>query len=79
MNLNSYDTIECVKMNEINTEGKRAIKIPEKTFEFLTYLARQDVTLPAVLVHYLKWNRYTSEEIKEHFQALNCACIRAQP
>ena len=56
----------------------RTIKAPNETFKFLAWLVRQDVTLPAVMVHYLKWNRYTKEEIKQHFLALHMACIEAQ-
>jgi len=56
----------------------KAIRIGDATFEFLAWLVRQDVTLPAVLVDYLKWNRYTQQEIKVHLQALNNACIEAE-
>jgi hypothetical protein len=55
----------------------KIIKIPDETFEFLAYVARQDVTLPSVLVDYLKWNHYTKEEIKAHLHALNDACNEA--
>jgi hypothetical protein len=57
---------------------KKTIEISDETFEFLAYLARQDVTLPAVLADYLKWDRYTREEIKAHLHALNNACIKAR-
>lgn len=52
----------------------KTIDIQDETFEFLAYLARQNVTLPAVLVEYLKWS-YTREEIKRHLHNLNDACI----
>lgn len=55
----------------------KTINIPDETFEFLAYLARQNVTLPAVLVEYLKWS-YTKEEIKRHLHTLNDACIEAR-
>jgi hypothetical protein len=57
---------------------KKTIEISDETFEFLAYLARQDVTLPAVLADYLKWDRYTREEIKAHLHALDSACIKAR-
>lgn len=56
----------------------RTIKAPNETFKFLAWLVRQDVTLPSVMVYYLKWNHYSEEEIKQHLQALNEACIEAQ-
>jgi len=56
----------------------KTIKIPDETFEFLAYFARQNVTLPAVLADYLEWNRYTKEEIKTYLHALNDACIKAR-
>jgi hypothetical protein len=49
----------------------KTIKIPDETFEFLAYLARQDVTLPALFVDYLQWDQYTKEQIKTHFEILN--------
>jgi hypothetical protein len=55
----------------------KTIKIPDETFAFLAYTARQDVTLPALLVDYLKWDRYTKAEIKAHLDALNDACNKA--
>jgi hypothetical protein len=55
----------------------KTIKIPDGTFAFLAYTARQDVTLPALLVDYLKWDRYTKAEIKAHLDALNDACNKA--
>lgn len=55
----------------------KTIGFPDETFEFLAYLARQDVTLPAVLVEYLKWN-YTQEEIKHHLHTLNDACTETR-
>jgi len=58
--------------------GMKTIEISDETFEFLAYLARQDVTLPAVLADYLKWDRYTKEEIKAHLHALDNACIKAR-
>jgi len=56
----------------------KTIKIPDETFEFLAYLARQNVTLPSVLADYLQWNRYTKEEIKTYLHTLNDACIEAR-
>jgi len=56
----------------------KRIEIEDETFRFLAWLVRQDVTLPAVMVHYLKWNRYTKKEIKQHFLALHMACIEAE-
>ena len=56
----------------------RTIKAPNETFKFLAWLVRQDVTLPSVMVHYLKWNRYSKQEIKSHLLALNMACIEAE-
>jgi hypothetical protein len=55
----------------------KTISIPDETFEFLAYLARQDVTLPAVLVEHPKWSQ-TKEEIKRHLDALNDACIETR-
>ena len=56
----------------------KTIKIPDETFEFLAWLVRQDVTLPAVMTDYLKWNNYSKQEIKNHLLALNMACIEAE-
>jgi hypothetical protein len=56
----------------------KTIKIADETFEFLAWLVRQDVTIPSVIIDYLKWNRYTKEGIKAHLHALNSACIEAQ-
>jgi len=56
----------------------KTIRISNETFKFLAWLVRQDVTLPAVMVHYLKWNKYSKEEIKTYFLALNMACIEAE-
>jgi len=56
----------------------KTIKIADEAFEFLAWLVRQDVTLPNVIIDYLKWNRYTKEEIKVHLHALNSACVEAQ-
>jgi hypothetical protein len=56
----------------------KVLEIPDETFEFLAYLARQNATLPAVLADYLAWNRYTKEEIKAHLHVLNDACIKAR-
>jgi len=56
----------------------RTIKAPNETFKFLAWLVRQDVTLPSVMVHYLKWNHYSKKEIKQHLLALNMACIEAE-
>ncbi|MHC3129402.1 MAG: hypothetical protein IBV52_04925 [Candidatus Bathyarchaeota archaeon] len=56
----------------------KRIEIEDETLRFLAWLVRQDVTLPSVMVHYLKWNRYTKKEIKKHLLALNMACLEAQ-
>ena len=53
----------------------RSVEIEDEAFRFLAWLVRQDVTLPAVMVHYLKWNNYSEQEIKNHLLALNMACI----
>ena len=53
------------------------LKISNETFKFLAWLVRQDVTLPSVMVDYLKWNNYSKQEIKSHLLALNNACIEA--
>lgn len=54
-----------------------AIKVAEEVFEFLAYLARQDVTLPALLVDYLKWD-YSTKQIKDLLNILDSACIEAR-
>jgi hypothetical protein len=56
----------------------RTIRVPDKTFEFLEWLVRQDVTLPSVITDYLEWNTYTKEEIKAHFQTLYNTCIESR-
>ena len=56
----------------------KTIRITDETVKFLAWLVRQDVTLPAVMVDYLKWNKYSKEEIKTHLLALNMACIEAE-
>ena len=56
----------------------KVIKIQDETFEFLAYLARQDITLPGLFVDYLKWDRYTKEQIKTHFEKLNEAVAKAR-
>ena len=56
----------------------KTIRISDETIRFLAWLVRQDVTLPSVMVYYLKWNHYTKQEIKNHFLALNDACIEAE-
>ena len=56
----------------------KVIKIPDETFKFLAWLVKQNVTLPAVLVDYLEWNRYTKEEVKAHLHAIDSACIEAR-
>ena len=56
----------------------KTIKIPDETLKFLVWLVRQDVTLPSVMVHYLKWNRYTEKQIKTHLIALYNACTEAE-
>ncbi len=56
----------------------KTIKAPNETLKFLAWLVRQDVTLPAVMVDYLKWNHYSKKEIKKHLLALNMACIEAK-
>jgi hypothetical protein len=54
----------------------KTIKIPDETFKFLAYVARQDVTLPSLLIDYLEWDRYTKEEIKAHLDVLDSACTK---
>ena len=56
----------------------KSIKIPDETFELMAWLVRQDVTLPAVMVDYLKWDKYTKEEIRAHFHVFNDACIKSR-
>ena len=56
----------------------KTLHISDETFEFLDFLSRQNVTLPAMLAEYLKWDRYTQEEIKNHLHILNEACIKAR-
>ena len=56
----------------------KTIKIPDETFEFLAWLVRQDVTLPAVMADYLKWDKATKEEIRDHFHVFNDACIKCR-
>jgi len=53
------------------------IKVTEEAFEFLAYLARQDITLPALLVDYLKWD-YSTGQIKGLLNILDSACIEAR-
>ena len=53
----------------------KTMKIPDETFEFLAWVVRQDVTLPAVMVDYLKWDIYTKEDMRAHFHVLNDECI----
>ena len=54
---------------------KRPVLLEEPvTLEFKDEL----VTLPAALVHYLKWNRYTVKEIKNHLDTLCCAMDEAK-
>lgn len=55
----------------------KTIEISDETFEFLAFLARQNVTLPAVLADHLKWDRFTKEEIKTYLHDLHDACIKA--
>ena len=56
----------------------KSIKIPDETFEFMAWLVRQDVTLPNVMVDYLKWGIYTKAEIWAHFCVFNDACIKCR-
>ena len=56
----------------------KTLRTSDETFKFLAWLVRQDVTLPAVMTDYLKWNNYSKEEIKNHLLALNMACIEAE-
>ena len=56
----------------------KTIKAPNEAFQFLAWLVRQNVTLPAVMVHHLKWNNYSQQEIKKHLLDLNMACIEAE-
>jgi hypothetical protein len=65
-----YDANPCHNRDKV-----RSLRIPNKTFEFLAWLVRQDVTLPSVITDYLKWDEYSKEQIKAHFLALNNACI----
>ena len=60
-----------------SAEKMKIIKSPDETFQFLAWLVRQDITLPNVIVDYLKWNRYTREQLKAHLDALNEACIES--
>jgi hypothetical protein len=60
-----------------SAEKMKIIKIPDETFQFLAWLVRQDITLPNVMVYYLKWNRYAWKEIKAHLDILNEACIES--
>ncbi len=55
-----------------------SINIQDDAFEFLAWLVKQDVTLPAIMVEYLKWDQYLIEEIKAHLHVLNDACIKAR-
>jgi len=57
-------------MKKAEAKDTKTIEIPVKTIEFLRYLAKQNVTLPAAMVHHLKWDRYTIREIKDHLNAL---------
>ena len=56
----------------------KSIKIADETFEFMAWLVRQDVTLPAVMTDYLKWDKYTKEEIRAHFHVFDDACIKSR-
>ena len=56
----------------------KTIKAPKETIKFLSWLVRQDVTLPSVMVDYLKWNLYSKKEIKDHLLALHMACIEKE-
>ena len=56
----------------------KTIKVRDDAFEFLAWLMRQDVTLPSVMMEYLKWDRYTIKEIKAYLHALNDACTKAR-
>ena len=56
----------------------KTIKVPNEAFKFIAWLVRQDVTLPAVMTHHLKWNHFSEQEIKSHFLDLNMACIEAE-
>ena len=55
----------------------RTIRLKNEAFEFLAWLVRQDVTLPSVITDYLKWDRYSKEQIKDYFLALHNACIES--
>ena len=61
--------------SDVSIKNEKTIIIPDKTLEFLSYLVRQDATVPPLLIDYLKWNRYTITEITKHFHILNDACI----
>ena len=64
----------CLRTFTVQEELMKTVRISDETFEFLAYIARQDVTLPALLVDYLKYSCYTKDEIKAHLDALNDAC-----
>jgi hypothetical protein len=52
----------------------KTIKVSDETFNFLVYLAKQNVTLPQLLFDYLKWTDFTKEEIKQCLDELSQAC-----
>jgi hypothetical protein len=56
----------------------KIVRLPDETVEFLSWLVRQDVTLPSVITEYLKWDEYTMEQIKAHFETLHNACVESR-
>ena len=58
--------------------GLKIIKIPSETLKFLGWLVKQDVTLPGLIVDYLKWENFSKEEIKRHFHVLHRAYIEIE-
>jgi hypothetical protein len=61
----------------LTAEKVKILRLPDETFEFLSWLVRQDVTLPSVITDYLKWDAYTREQIKAHFETLHSACVES--
>jgi hypothetical protein len=55
----------------------KTIRLTNETSEFLEWLVRQDVTLPSVITDYLRWDKYSKEQITAHFRALYNACIES--
>jgi predicted transcriptional regulator len=55
----------------------KTVRLTDKTCEFLNILAKQNVTLPDVFVDYLKWTRWTKDEIKKFLDEINEATSHA--